>query len=430
MSTTATQPDQELARILGAESASNRRSKYVRWIAVALVLLAAIAGYRLLTSRSQNRLPLYETEPVTRATLRVTVSATGNLAPTNKIEIGCEQSGTIETVMVQENDRVTKGQVLARLDVSKLQDQITKSQAALSSYQAKLAQAETTLQLDQASLDRDKEVSRLSGGKVPSKTEMESAQATLDRAQADVLSARADLNQGRASLSSDQTNLSKASIRSPVNGVVLSRAAEPGQTVAAGLQVTTLFMVAEDLRQMDLKVDVDEADVGGVKDGQAATFTVDAYPGRKYSARVTRVAYGSTTKNNVVSYSTVLKVKNDDLSLRPGMTATAEIATVTRDNALLVPNAALRFTLATPAGAPPSGGLLDSLLPHPPADKSSQSAATKSKGSSQQVWALVDGKPLAIPVTVGVTDGRFTEITGGDLKEGMQVITDNASLPK
>jgi HlyD family secretion protein len=430
MSTTATQPDQELARILGAESASNRRSKYVRWIAAALVLLAAIAGYRLLTSRSQNRLPLYETEPVTRATLRVTVSATGNLAPTNKIEIGCEQSGTIETVMVQENDRVTKGQVLARLDVSKLQDQITKSQAALSSYQAKLAQAETTLQLDQASLDRDKEVSRLSGGKVPSKTEMESAQATLDRAQADVLSARADLNQGRASLSSDQTNLSKASIRSPVNGVVLSRAAEPGQTVAAGLQVTTLFMVAEDLRQMDLKVDVDEADVGGVKDGQAATFTVDAYPGRKYSARVTRVAYGSTTKNNVVSYSTVLKVKNDDLSLRPGMTATAEIATVTRDNALLVPNAALRFTLATPAGAPPSGGLLDSLLPHPPADKSSQSAATKSKGSSQQVWALVDGKPLAIPVTVGVTDGRFTEITGGDLKEGMQVITDNASLPK
>ena len=430
MSTTATQPDQELARILGAESASNRRSKYVRWIAAALVLLAAIAGYRLLTSRSQNRLPLYETEPVTRATLRVTVSATGNLAPTNKIEIGCEQSGTIETVMVQENDRVTKGQVLARLDVSKLQDQITKSQAALSSYQAKLAQAETTLQLDQASLDRDKEVSRLSGGKVPSKTEMESAQATLDRAQADVLSARADLNQGRASLSSDQTNLSKASIRSPVNGVVLSRAAEPGQTVAAGLQVTTLFMVAEDLRQMDLKVDVDEADVGGVKDGQAATFTVDAYPGRKYSARVTRVAYGSTTKNNVVSYSTVLKVKNDDLSLRPGMTATAEIATVTRDNALLVPNAALRFTPATPAGAPPSGGLLDSLLPHPPADKSSQSAATKSKGSSQQVWALVDGKPLAIPVTVGVTDGRFTEITGGDLKEGMQVITDNASLPK
>jgi HlyD family secretion protein len=430
MTNAAAQPNRELARLLGAESASNRRSKYVRWLAAALLLITAISGYRLLTLRSQNQPPLYETEPVTRATLRVTVSATGNLAPTNKIEIGCEQSGTIETVMVQENDRVTRGQVLARLDVSKLQDQISKSQAALSSDQAKLAQAETTMKLDQASLDRDKEVSRLSGGKVPSKTEMESAQATLDRAQADVLSARADLNQGRASLSSDQTNLSKASIRSPVNGVVLSRAAEPGQTVAAGLQVTTLFTVAEDLRQMDLKVDVDEADVGGIKEGQTATFTVDAYPGRKYSARVTRVAYGSTTKNNVVSYSTVLKVKNDDLSLRPGMTATAQIVTVARDNALLVPNAALRFTPASPASAPPRGGLLDSLLPHPPADKSSRSAAAKPKGGSQQVWALVEGRPLAIPITVGVTDGRFTEITGGDLKEGMQAITDNASLPK
>lgn len=430
MSNTATQSNRELARIVDAELTSKQRAKYLRWIAASLVLLTVIAGYRLLTSRSQDQLPLYETEPVTRGSMRVTVSATGNLAPTNKIEIGCEQSGTIEIVMVKENDRVTKGQVLARLDVSKLEDQITKSQAVLSSYQAKLAQAETTLKLDQASLDRDKEVSRLSGGRVPSRTEMESAEATLDRAQADVLGARADLNQARASLSFDQTNLSKASIRSPVNGVLLSRTAEPGQTIATGFQVTTLFTVAEDLRQMDLKVDVDEADVGGVKEGQSATFTVDAYPGRKYSARVTRVAYGSTTKNNVVSYSTVLKVKNDDLSLRPGMTATAEIATVTRDNALLIPTAALRFTPAVIAGRPPSGGLLDSLLPRPPADQSSQRQATKPKGSSQQVWALVDGKPFAIPVSIGVTDGRFAEITGGELKEGVQVITDNASLPK
>jgi HlyD family secretion protein len=430
MNDTATQPNRELIRILDAELTSHRRTRYIRWISASLVLLVSIFGYRRLTSRSQNQVTLYETAPVTRGTLRVTVSATGNLAPTNKIEIGCEQSGTIETVMVQENDRVKKGQILARLDVSKLQDQIRKSQSALSSYQAKLAQAETTLKLDQTSLDRDQEVSRLSGGKVPSKTEMESAQAALDRAQADVLSARADVNQGRASLSSDQTNLSKASIRSPVNGVVLSRAAEPGQTVAAGLQVTTLFTVAGDLRQMDLKVDVDEADVGGVKESQTATFTVDAYPGRKYSARVTRVAYGSTTKNNVVSYSTVLKVKNDDLSLRPGMTATAEISTVTRDNALLVPNAALRFAPATSPSAPPSAGLLDSLLPHPPAGKSAQRTPTTPIRGWQQIWVLVNGKASAVPVAVGVTDGRFSEIIGGDVKAGMLAITDNASLPR
>jgi HlyD family secretion protein len=358
------------------------------------------------------------------------VSATGNLAPTNKVDVGSELSGLVETVLAQENDRVKKGQILAQLDVSKLQDEITKSEAALASSQAKLAQAEATLNQDRVSLDRDREVSRLSGGKVPSKTEMESAEAALARAEADVRSAQADVNQARATLSSDQTNLSKASIRSPVDGVVLSRAVEPGQTVAASLQVTTLFTVAEDLRQMELKVDVDEADVGGVKDGQNATFTVDAYPGREYSARVTRVAYGSTTKNNVVSYSTVLKVKNDDLSLRPGMTGTAEIATVTRENALLVPNAALRFTPSTTASAPPSHGLIGSIMPGPPPDNSSQRMVTTSKGNSQQVWTLANGIPLAIPVTTGVSDGTLTEIVAGNLKQGMLVINDNVSPAK
>jgi HlyD family secretion protein len=352
------------------------------------------------------------------------------LAPTNKVDVGSELSGLVESVLVQENDRVKKGQVLAQLDISKLQDEITKSEAALASSQAKLAQAEATLNQDRISLDRDREVSRLSGGKVPSKTEMESAEATLARAEADVHSAQADVNQARATVNSNQTNLSKASIRSPVDGVVLSRAVEPGQTVAASLQVTTLFTVAEDLRQMDLKVDVDEADVGGVKDGQNATFTVDAYPGREYSARVTRIAYGSTTKNNVVSYSTVLKVKNDDLSLRPGMTGTAEIATVTREDALLVPNTALRFTPSTTASTQASRGLVGSLMPGPPSDNSSQRTVTNSKGNLQQVWVLANGNPLATPVTVGVSDGRFTEIVSGGVKQGMLVITDNVAPPK
>lgn len=374
--------------------------------------------------------PRYQTVQVTRGKLRVRVSATGNLAPTNKVDVGSELSGLVETVLAQENDHVKKGQILAQLDVSKLQDEITKSEAALASSQAKLAQVEATLNQDRVSLDRDREVSRLSGGKVPSKTEMESAEAALARAEADVRSAQADVNQARATLSSDQTNLSKASIRSPVNGVVLSRAVEPGQTVAASLQVTTLFTVAEDLRQMELKVDVDEADVGGVKDGQNATFTVDAYPGREYSARVTRVAYGSTTKNNVVSYSTVLRVKNDDLSLRPGMTGTAEIATVTRENALLVPNAALRFTPSATASAPPSRGLIGSIMPGPPPDNSSQRMVTTSKGNSQQLWTLANGSPLAIPVTTGVSDGTLTEIVAGNLKQGTLVITDNVSPAK
>ena len=430
MSNTTAKPNRELAQILRGELVSGRRTKLFRWLLGTLAVVALVIGYRVLGSRTKNVIPRFETEQVTRGTLRVTVSATGNLAPTNKVDVGSELSGLVESVLVQENDRVKKGQVLAQLDISKLQDEITKSEAALASSQAKLAQAEATLNQDRISLDRDREVSRLSGGKVPSKTEMESAEATLARAEADVHSAQADVNQARATVNSNQTNLSKASIRSPVDGVVLSRAVEPGQTVAASLQVTTLFTVAEDLRQMDLKVDVDEADVGGVKDGQNATFTVDAYPGREYSARVTRIAYGSTTKNNVVSYSTVLKVKNDDLSLRPGMTGTAEIATVTRENALLVPNTALRFTPSTTASTQASRGLVGSLMPGPPSDNSSQRTVTNSKGNLQQVWVLANGNPLATPVTVGVSDGRFTEIVSGSVKQGMLVITDNVAPPK
>jgi len=430
VSNTTAKPNRELAQILRGELVSGRRTKLFRWLLGTLAVVALVIGYRVLGSRTKNVIPRFETEQVTRGTLRVTVSATGNLAPTNKVDVGSELSGLVESVLVQENDRVKKGQVLAQLDISKLQDEITKSEAALASSQAKLAQAEATLNQDRISLDRDREVSRLSGGKVPSKTEMESAEATLARAEADVHSAQADVNQARATVSSNQTNLSKASIRSPVDGVVLSRAVEPGQTVAASLQVTTLFTVAEDLRQMDLKVDVDEADVGGVKDGQNATFTVDAYPGREYSAGVTRIAYGSTTKNNVVSYSTVLKVKNDDLSLRPGMTGTAEIATVSRENALLVPNTALRFTPSTTASTQAGRGLVGSLMPGPPSDNSSQRTVTNSKGNLQQVWVLANGNPLATPVTVGVSDGRFTEIVSGSVKQGMLVITDNVVPPK
>jgi HlyD family secretion protein len=425
MSNVATKSDQELARILGGQITSNLRSRYARWILM-VVALAAIMTALLHKGRNPDNELRYETSPVTRDTLRVVISATGNLAPTNKVNVGSEQSGIVEKVLAQENDHVKKGQVLAQLDTSRLRDAVQRSEAALGSAQAKLAQAQSTVQQDRASLDRYREVSRLSGGKVPSKTEMENAEATLVRAEAEEKSAHADVDQARASLSSDQTNLAKASIRSPVDGVVLSRAVERGQTVAASLEVATLFTVAEDLREMELKVDVDEADVGGVRSGQTATFTVDAYPERKYSAKVIRVAYGSQTKENVVSYSTLLKVKNDDLSLRPGMTATAQIASVSRVNVLLVPNAALRFTPAA-EDASTSKGLLRGLMPGPPRDRSTQPVSNPAKGSAQQVWILKEGKPLAVPVTVGVSDGKSTESTSGNLKEGMNVITDSTA---
>jgi HlyD family secretion protein len=312
--------------------------------------------------------------------------------------------------------------VLARLDTSKLQDALTKSEAVVASAEALLAETEATVKEATETLNRLQEVSRLSGGKVPSKTEMDTAEAKLARAIADRASQSAAVTQARAVLRSDRTNLAKASIYSPIDGIVLSRAVEPGQTVAAALQVTTLFKIAQDLRQMRLKVDIDEADVGRVKNGQRATFAVDAYPNRTYTADVIRVAYGSTTTGDVVSYSTLLNVHNDDLTLRPGMTASAEIATASIKNALLVPNAALRFTPATTATTTSGGGFLGSLFRGPRTTSQPQTTATADR--TQRVWVLRDGGPVAVDVTVGETNGRYTQIVGGDLRQDAQVITD------
>jgi HlyD family secretion protein len=230
--------------------------------------------------------------------------------------------------------------------------------------------------------------------------------------------------QARATLQSDETNLGKASIRSPINGVVLSREVDPGQTVAASFQAPVLFKLAEDLAKMELQVDVDEADVGQVKAGQKATFSVDAWPGREYSAVITRVGYGSQESEGVISYLTVLEVANDDLSLRPGMTGTADITTLTREKTLLVPNAALRFSPPAPDSTErkPGSSVTSALMPRMP--RPARKVQVTGNSGTPRVWVLQDGHPLPIDVQTGATNGRVTEITGGELKAGMQVITE------
>lgn len=420
---------EDIARVLAAEQASGRVRRYGLWLAAALVVAVALAGYFFFRSGGDASAPRYATAEVRRGDLVVTVSATGNLQPTNQVDVGSEQSGTLQEVLVDDNDRVEKGQVLARLDLSRLRDQVTRSRAALAAARAQLQQMQATEAEARANLARLKQVSALSGGKVPSKAEMETAEAALARAAANVASARASIGQAEATLKSDETNLTKGTIRSPINGVVLSRKVDPGQTVAASLQAPVLFTIAEDLSQMKLEVDVDEADVGAVREGQSATFSVDAYPNRRYPSRVARVGVGSQVKDNVVSYLTVLAVENTDLSLRPGMTGTAEIVTAEREDVLLVPNAALRFSpaAANPA-ARPSGGFLSRMVPRPPRQPAQPPAPPK--GAEQRVWVLRDGEPAAVAVSVGSSDGRMTEVTGGELKAGMQVVTESLGAPQ
>jgi HlyD family secretion protein len=395
------------------------------WAAAALLLVATGGALYWQASSKSKAAPVYVTEAAERGKLTLSVNANGTLQPTRSVNIGSELSGTVKRVLVDVNDQVKKGQILVELDTSKLQDQVARSRAALNSAVAQVAQAVATVKEAQGNLARLEEVSRLSGGKVPSKAELDTARATLERAQADETSARATVVSAQATISTDETNLTRGSIRSPIDGVVLTRSVDPGNAVAASLQAVTLFTVAEDLSQLKLQVNVDEADVGSVQVGQKASFTVSAYPSRKYPATITRVAYGSTTTDNVVTYVTYLEVDNKDLSLRPGMTAASTITSTERTDALLVPNTALRFTPAstTAAAASSGGGIVSSLMPRMPGGGARKSA-TNGAAASRQIWVLRDGAPVAISVTTGISDGRMTEITAGDLQAGMLVITD------
>ncbi|MDR1708401.1 MAG: efflux RND transporter periplasmic adaptor subunit, partial [Candidatus Accumulibacter sp.] len=359
--TTANEPTPDFLN----SDASSRRGR--RWALAALVVaLLAGGAYFWLEGDANGAAGQFLTEEATTGKLTVSISASGTLAPTRSVDVGSELSGTLEAVLAEENDRVSKGQIIARLDTAKLNDAVAKSKAALAAAEAAVAQNDATLREAKANLDRLRRVAELSGGKVPSKSELEAGEAAYRRAVANLTSARASVSQAKATLQTDETNIQKAVIRSPINGVVLARKVEPGQTVAAQMTTPVLYTIAEDLTQMELQVKVDEADVSSVKLGQPATFTVSAWPGRNFPATIQRVGLGSTTTDNVVTYKTVLSVQNDDLALRPGMTATARIVTAQRENALLAPNAALRFTPPDTAGAKDSGGIIARLFPRPP----------------------------------------------------------------
>jgi HlyD family secretion protein len=427
-SATAGGSETDLATLLDEPASRAWYRRPALWAGAALLIVAALGAWYWQTQRIANAAPSYTTQIVGRGNLTLTVTANGTLQPTRSIAIGSELSGTVLKVNVDVNDRIRKGQVLVELDTSKLHDQILRSRASLAAANAKVAQTVATVKEAQATLGRFEEVARLSGGKVPSKTELDSAHATLERAQADELSARANVNDAQAALSTDEINLSKASIQAPTDGVILTRSVDPGNAVAASLQAVTLFTVAEDLKQLRLQVYVDEADVGAVKVDQVATFTVSAYPGRRYPAKITRVGFGSTITDNVVTYLTYLGVDNSDLSLRPGMTATATIVATQRTDVLLVPNSALRFeplTAASETAPAAKGGIVSSLTPRMPRSGTRASAAAgASTAAARRVWVLRNGEAVPVAVVPGISDSRMTEIVSGELQAGMDVITD------
>jgi HlyD family secretion protein len=407
--------------ILGVEAGGGARKwprRVISWLLVALV--AVVAGLSVWFWSSGEPAVTYVSQPAKRGDLTVIVSATGSVQPTNKVDVSSELSGTVRRVLVDYNSPVTEGQVLAELDTDKLTASVESSQAKLNAALAAVAEAEATVTEAAALLGRAK---TLSDRQVASPQDYETAKATSDRAVAAHESAVAQVEVARADLRLNQTNLDKARILSPISGIVLSRDVDPGQTVAASLEAPVLFTIAEDLREMELQVDVDEADVGQIRVGQKATFTVDAYADKSFPADIRDIRFAPETVQGVVTYKAILNVDNAELLLRPGMTATADIVVQQVSDALLVPNAALRFSPAAASAEDQSIGLLQRIIPR--MRPRQQARRPQPTGPEHTLFVLRDGEPASIPVVTGATDGNSTEIREGELNPGDAVIIDS-----
>lgn len=420
MNASSPAPSADLEAVLGAARRARRRAR-LWWLLGAVALLAGgVHWAQREAARSDAPTIEYVGAEARIGDLTVKVTATGTLQPLTQVDVGSELSGMVEEVQVDFNDTVKRGQVLARLDTQRLEATAVQARGSLASAEARLREAEATVV--ETGLKNGR-CAKLAEKQMCSADELDASRAALSRAQAAVGSAKAEVAVAKAILDEKETELAKAVIHSPIDGIVLKRLIEPGQTVAAVMQTPLLFTLAENLTQMELQVAVDEADVGVVAAGQRASFGVDAYASRAFPATVTQVRYAPETKDGVVTYTTVLRVDNGDLALRPGMTATAEIVVREVKDALLVPNAALRFV---PPAAPRrgnEGGILGKLMMRFPSRQASMRSAPPS-GRERRVWVLDGDTPRAVNVTIGDTDEKFTAVTGGDLAAGMKVAVD------
>lgn len=423
--------DDDIKQVLELNTPTkNKRKLLIMLIAVVIVLMIGVK--LLFSSHGEQPTAQFETVALKRSDLTMIVTATGKLEPVTQVDIGIEVSGTAAEILADFNDLVKAGQVLAKLDSRLFDARVKQSQGLLDQAEAKLADAEATITEKQQALAFMENARALSGGKLPAKQDIVKAQADLKRALALKEQILGSIKQAEGQLKLDQTNLIKSSIRTPIDGIVLDRKIEKGQTVAASLQTPVMFTVAKNLTEMELHVDVDEADVGKIKLGQAASFTVDAYPDKTFPAKISEIRFAPQTVNGVVTYQTVLLVNNADLFLRPGMTATADMVVSEAKNALAVPNAALQFTPDENVITPKERSFVEKLLPisRPRPPKKVREKSSHRDKPAPQIWILENNQPKAVQVQIGLTDDELTEINAPELKENMRIIIDSINPKK
>lgn len=360
----------------------------------------------------------YETVVIDRGNITETITATGTINPLVIVRVGSQVSGRIASIHADFNARVKKGQVIATLETDIYQTKVEQADANFKLSQAQTQEARVALQDAHNNLSR---IRNLTEGGIVSERDIEIAETAYESAKAVLSAAKARDVQAKALLNAANVDLEHTTIYSPVDGIVISRNCDVGQTVVASFQTPDLFLIAQDLRKMQVEAYVDEADIGHIKTGQWVLFTVDAFPDRIFRGKVSQVRFAPKEQQNVVTYATVVEVENPDLILRPGMTATVSIITAEKNDVVRVPNVALRFKVDAE----------DSRLESKEATHPMERGEGRLSNSLQKVWMLgVDGKPKRVLVEVGISDEQYAEIFNGSLKEGDQVIVGYRSRNK
>jgi HlyD family secretion protein len=369
-------------------------------IFIIIVMIIGASAYFVL-KRDESKAG-YKTEKVDKGDIQVTVTATGTVNAVVNVQVGTQVSGTISRIFVDYNSLVRKGQLLAQIDPSNFESQVAQAKANLSSAEANHRKAQVVLADYLRTLGRNKALLKKD---FVSQSDVDTSQTNADSASAQVDAAKAQVEQMKAALKVAETNLGYTKILSPVDGTVISRSVDVGQTVAASYQTPTLFTIAQDLREMQIETSVDEADIGKIKNLQTVEFTIDAYPDMTFKGMVSEVRNSPTTVSNVVTYDVIVKVDNSELKLKPGMTANVTIIIEEKKDVLRVPDSALKFK---PAQV--------------------QKKTTEKNGPA--VWTMDSGRMKRVPVKIGISDGSYTEILSGSLREGTEVITESANAEK